>query len=366
MMNKNVESMSTDCPKVGIILLSYNGEIFLPKALESLLEIQYPRRRLFFIFIDNASSDQSFSLLSDFVHSHSEFHTFLIKNKKNFGFAKGNNIGFEFAILKELDYIITLNQDILEMDPMWVQYLVETLESNPTFAIAQARIMRFPQKHLVNTVGNRYHYLGFGYSEGNGMPYDKIKNSAIQTIMYSSGGALCTRVSLLSKYGGFDEETFMYHEDVELSLRFRLLGYKIVCNHNAIVYHQYEFNRSIKKYYWMERNRLWVLFTYYKPKTLALIFPIFILMEIALLFFALRSGFFGEKIKSYGYFLNLPHLKRLFKRRKYIQSIRVLSDKELLNFTETEIRDQEVKNVFLNRFGNPVMKKYFLLIKKFL
>lgn len=358
--------MSTHLPKVGIILLSYNGELFLPKALRSIQKTEYPREKLFLIFVDNASSDQSFFLLTDFSKTHPEFHIFLIKNEKNLGFGRGNNIGFRVAQEEKLDYIITLNQDIQEVDPKWVQCLVDTLESDSTIAIVQARIMRFPQKHLVNTIGNRYHYLGFGYSEGNGKPYEHTGENTVTTIMYSSGGALCTRVPLLKKYGGFDEETFMYHEDVELSLRFRLLGYKIVCHHNAVVYHQYEFGRSIKKYYWMERNRLWVLLTYYKIKTLILILPVFLLIEMALLFFSLRSGFFLAKLKSYGYFLVPSHLLRLIKRRKYIQSIRRLSDKELFNFVETEIRDQEVENSILKRFGNPFMKKYFLLLEKFL
>lgn len=351
--------------RVGIIVLIWNGEKFLNNCLTAIEKTHYAKQDLFLILIDNASDDDSLEICKNFRNKHQDLNIEIIHNTKNLGFAAGNNVGLRRAKELELEYCITLNQDIQDVDSDWVEHLVWTLENNPKIACVQARIMRFPQKEIINSIGNKYHFLGFGYSAGNGSLYTPQKNS-IQKVAYASGGALCLRMELVEKFGGFQEETFMYHDDLEIGFRYRLLGYDIVCNHDSVVFHEYEFIRSIKKYYWMERNRIWFLLEYYRIKTLLFIAPIFLIMELGLIFFAIKNGFFWAKIKSLIFFLIPWHWIKIYKRRKYIQRIRRITDKELLKWASAVIEDQEIKNWVLAYAVNPFMRIYFAIIKKFL
>lgn len=350
-------------PKLGIIVLAWNGVEFLPQCLGAIKKTDYPQGDLFFILVDNGSDDESLELLKAFRQENPGLQVEVVHNPKNLGFAAGNNVGLKRAQELGLDYAITLNQDIQETNPEWARLLVETLEQNPKVAAVQARVMRYPDKDKVNCVGNKYHFLGFGYTGGNMRDY-VAPGEPLQEVPYASGSALCLRMELFGKYGGFQEETFMYHDDLELCLRYRLLGYRVACQHRAVAYHKFEFERSIKKYYWQERNRIWFLLEYYKIRTLVLILPMFLLMEGGLLLFSLRSGFFWSKLKSQLYFLVPWHWVAIFRRRKYIQSVRRISDKELFEWATPVIEDQEVENGLLDRVGNPLMKAYFKILKK--
>lgn len=351
--------------KVGIIILSYNGDRFLPKCLQSVLKTDYPREDIIFFLVDNASEDGSKAILKKFKEQHSEFNIEIILNKKNLGFAAGNNIGFQHALESSADYMVTLNQDVEEVDPLWIQRLIATLEENPKIAVAQARVMQYPNKTLVNSVGNQFHFLGFCFCEGNGKPFEP-KNEGVYEIMYASGCALMTRAALIQKYGGFQEETFMYHDDIELCMKFRLLGYTIAINTDAVVYHEYDFHRSIKKYFWMERNRIWMLLEYYQLRTWFFIFPVFLVMECGILLFSIRRGFFLSKIRGYLDILFPLNLLKIIRRRKYIQSIRRISDRELLRLATPIITDQEFQNPLLKYIANPIMRFYWKKVKNLL
>ena len=84
---------------------------------------------------------------------------------------------------------------------------------------------------------------------------------------------------MLKEVGLFDEEMWMYNEDQDLGWRVWLAGYKCVLAWDAVIYHKYEFSRSISKYYWMDRNRNLSIFKNYHFLTLILIFPAWLAME---------------------------------------------------------------------------------------
>jgi len=74
-------------PKVSIIVLNWNGKKFLKNCLDSLAQLTYPELEI--IVVDNNSEDGS----QKFVKTNYP-KIILIENKENYGFAKGNNIGF--------------------------------------------------------------------------------------------------------------------------------------------------------------------------------------------------------------------------------------------------------------------------------
>jgi len=90
------------------------------------------------------------------------------------------------------------------------------------------------------------------------------------------------RTSCLRAIGNLDEELFAYHEDLEFSWRARLAGWRVLLAPESVVWHKYEFSRSVQKWYWMERNRFLVTGWLYSIPTLIVLLPALIVTELAL------------------------------------------------------------------------------------
>lgn len=340
--------------KVAIIILSYNGRQYLPDCLSSLAKINYPKDNFKIIIIDNASNDGSV----DYIKENFPEIT-LIANEKNLGFAGGNNVGINYAISQGFDYIYLLNQDtVVKAD--FLKEAVKVAESDDKIAAVQSKLLYFSNKGKINSWGNEIHFLGFGWTGGN-LEDDKIKQN--QEITYASGAASLWKIEALKEIGLFDEKLFAYHEDLDLCWRARLMGYKIMLAAGSVVYHKYEFSRSIKKYYFMERNRYIVMLQNYKWPTLFLIGPVMDLMEIGLFLFSLKSGWWREKIKVYKYLFQGKNLEKIFATRRKIQKERKVKDKEIVKHFVGEIKNQEIKNPFLDYFANPLFNLYWQIVK---
>lgn len=160
----------------------------------------------------------------------------------------------------------------------------------------------------------------------------------------------------------FDEEYWMYNEDQELGWRIWLSGYRCVLAPQAIMYSKYEFLRSIKKYYWMDRNRILAILECYEIKTLILVLPAFIIMEFGLILFSLQNGSFKEKIKVWQYFFSLKSWRYILKARARNQGLRQVSDKELTSLIAGKIWYQEIGGWKL-RFANLLFGGYWYFTK---
>jgi len=340
---------------VAVIILSYNGrEKYLPDCLSSLAATNYPQKSLKVLIVDNASSDDS----ADYVKNNYPEFT-LIQNSKNLGFTEGNNIGYEWAAEQGVDYLVLLNQDTI-VDPKWLNHMVEDAERRDVGAV-QAKLMLHPETNLLNSYGNAIQFLGFGYCN-NYRQLDKPATEPFE-VPYPSGAACLLKMSALAKTGLFYTRLFAYHEDVDLGWKLRLAGYKVLLEPKAVVYHKYSFGKAKYKFYYLERNRYFVTLKNYKLATLIIFFPAFIIMELGMIFYAIKGGWFKEKLKGWGSLLSqLPAI--LSDRFKTQFKLRQVKDKEILRLYTGSIRFQDVKNPLLTFVANPVMEIYFWLAKK--
>jgi len=343
--------------KVAIIILIYNGLRYLRPLFNSLNQQAKDGLSLEIIVVDNHSSDGSVKFIKDNFPE-----VTLIENRENLGFAAGNNLGLVYALKKNFDYLVLINQDII-VTPLWLVLLLKGLVGDRQSGLAQPLILSWPNKEKINSSGNILHYLGVGFSGNNGLNYERADNFP-REINYASGAAMAVKREVLEKIGLFDETFFMYHEDTDLSLKAKFLGYKIILVPEAIVYHQYEFSKSIKKFYFIERNRLIILLKFYKILTLILIFPAWLFLEIGFLVQAIFTGFIKQRIKIYWYFINPGNLSKILKARVPIQKTRIISDKKLLKELTGKIEFQEVNNVFLKFIFNPILNAYKKLVEK--
>ncbi|MFA5358325.1 MAG: glycosyltransferase family 2 protein [Patescibacteria group bacterium] len=346
---------------VAIILINYKdyARRYLAECIASVRAQKYSGS-FKVIIVDNESSQETVDYIKN-VAPEAE----IVVNKNNDGFAKGNNDGVKKAIELGFQYFVLLNMDT-EVENDWLQKLVDAAAKLDNWGAVQSRAMLYSDKNKINTLGNSLHYLGFGFSSGSGVDYiAPTTNYHLPIVItYFSGVSVLLRRDVLEKVGMFDEEFWMYHDDLELSWKIRLAGYNLYLAPDSVVYHKYEFAKSIKQYYWMERNRFIFFLTVFHPLTIILLLPMFMVMEIGLIFFSIKGGFLGEKIKVYQWIIEADNWRYIKLRRAKIRKIRKLKDRDLIKHLVSKIEFQEIDNPLLRDIANPIMTAYWWIAKK--
>ncbi len=351
-MKKNAQNT-----KIAVIILSYNGKKYLPDLFKSLREQTLQPSEV--VILDNNSSDDSV----EYIEQNFREAT-LIVSKENTGFAGGNNIGIKEALKNSPDYIFMLNQDTV-CDPKCLEKLAEKASSFDNLFACQPLVMCWPEKNLIQTSGNKMHFLGFGYSGDYKREFSyEVVEKLNRNPFYLSGAAMFIDVNVLNKIGLLDEDYFLYHEDTDICLRAKFLGYKLKLVPEAIVYHKYTETISKNRWFWSERNRLLSLLKFYKLPTLILLFPFWFFMELGILGYSLMDGWFFTKIKSF--FSSLSKVPKILKKRKKIQKTRKISDREFIKQIETKFDFAGFEHPLIKYIVNPVFGFCWKIIRIFI
>jgi len=313
------------------------------------------------IVVDNASSDQS----ADYVRNNFP-QVKVIENKKNLGFTGANNQGIKEALKSNPDYIFLLNQDTIMGRSCLAKMAAIAGEQEQQDVFAwQPLICCWPEQDKVQTSGDQIHFLGFGYSGDYRREIDDFyrkEGREVKEIPYASGAAMFINARLLSEVGLLDNDLFLYHEDLDLCWRARLLGYKIRLIPQARIYHKYTAGISAHRWYWSERGRLIVLLKSYRLLTLLILSPLFLIMELGCLGWSLVNGYLRLKVKSY--FSALGQLPRTLRKRIKIQRQRKLSDREMSVYLTGVFSLADLDNPLLRYAVNPVFSLIWRGLKK--
>ena len=352
--------------KIAVVLINYHdyAERFLGACRDSLRKQNYDQDNFKVYIVDNDSSEKAFNYLKN------EYPEAKILTRDDGNYSAANNLGFKEGIRDGADYLVALNMDT-EVEPDFLSELAKALENNPEAGLAQAKIFLYPRTEAeklspkINSLGNIIHYLGFGFTDGYNQPDFEIK-ACPEIKGYASGCAFIVRKEVLEGVGGLNEEFYMYHDDIELSLKVKLLGYRIILAPKAVAFHKYEFSRSIKMFYYIERNRYLTLFIFASKRYLALIFLPLMFMDIAMFFFSLLSGRFKELLKIYNYFLKSKNINKIIKSRQEVKAFSKLKFSDIAKNFQAKIEFQEISNPILKYILNPLMSAYWFLIRRFI
>ncbi|MEK9130808.1 MAG: glycosyltransferase family 2 protein [Patescibacteria group bacterium] len=370
-MDKIYHAAGHGMPLVVVQVISYwseEGKKDLQDLFASLEMVDYPRDRWRIVVIDNPSPH---GRAADYIKRQwlvkagvTLPEITLIESDVNDGFSGGHQRGWQVTRGFSPDYLYLLNQDAA-VEPQFLWRVVQSAEERPTCVATQSRIMLKQTPELLNTRGNALHFLGFGFTLGyRTPPLFKGGLEGDTPAFYASGAGVLLRASVLEKIGGLFESTyFMYHEDVDVCWRARLAGYDVCYADDSVIYHRYEFSRSIKKFYWMERNRHLTNLINYKIPTLLLIAPAALVMELGTLYFAVKSGWGEAKMKSWMHFFKPSTWVFIARRRSVVRGVRVATDRQMLQHMVGVIANQEVNNLLLTKLVNPLLQIYFWILK---
>lgn len=255
---------------VAVVIVNYNRAAMLAECVRSVLAgTRTPDET---IVVDNGSSDGS----ADRVAAEFKDRVRLVRLSENLGFAGGNNAGIKEA---QSEWIALINNDALA-DPDWLRALLETAAADPGLGLVACRILHAGNRDLLDNLG-----VGLwpdGMSRGR-HHFGRDADAPKAAPLLPSGCAMLIRRRAFLEVGGFDDGFFLYSEDTDLGIKVRLAGWKCGLADRAAVYHQSGGTWGVispEKLYYVERNRLAVLFRYY-PWTLIAASPLYTLARYA-------------------------------------------------------------------------------------
>lgn len=292
-------------PRVSIIVLNWNGWRDTVECLESLYRITYPNYDV--IVVDNGSQDDSIQRIKEYaegkIRVDSKFFGYnpankpirvfeieeddarrgrfkrplyekfdvdrrmiLIKNKDNYGFAGGNNVGMKFAlIVLNPEYVLLLNNDTV-VDRRFLDELVKVAESDEKIGIVGPKIYYYDyhgRSDVINFTGaDLIFWRGtekrYGFNEVDRGHWDKL-----MSVNKIEGSCMLIKTELFKNVGLFDEKFFCYWEETDLCFRAKTKGYDLLYAPAAKIWHKVASSSggtlSTFYIYHMTRNRFWFL-----------------------------------------------------------------------------------------------------------
>lgn len=296
-------------PKISVIIVNYNGERFLRDCLDSLNSQTF--RDYEVILVDNCSSDGSIEIITR------EYpHITLIQNTTNVGFAGGSNQGIRIA---RGVYILTLNNDT-RLTPTFLNNIVRAMEEDPQVGICASKML-LPNGRI-NSTGLCISRSGAAWNRGMSEP-DTGQYNQEQEVFGACAGAALYRKTMLDDIGLFDDDFFMYMEDVDLSFRAHLAGWKCVYIPSAVLEHHHGgtagFSSDIAVYYG-NRNIVWMIFKNFPAIVLLTSLPWIIGRNIGVVLYYSLGGRYRLIIRS-----KTDAIKGLSlsfqKRNRYVQKV---------------------------------------------
>lgn len=278
--------------KISIIIVTYNSEKYISKCIKSLY--LYSKYIQEIILIDNASTDNSVNIINNLSKIFAKIK--ITSNKENVGFTKGCNQGGKISKCK---YLLFLNPDTT-LIKFPIKQLQRFLNSHHNTGLIGFKFLnsdgslqcskgRFP--NLINIICDRLPILSkyFGMQDRNPNNYKKICKTD-----WVSGSGLLINKDLWKKVAGFDENIFMYGEDIELAKRVERIGYKNYYFPNIIFKHV-DSGKNIKernphKYFSMRKGILYFLRKHNKPIDYFVIFYLTKIEAYTRLIFMVFSG----------------------------------------------------------------------------
>jgi len=299
-------------PSVSAVVLAYLDEPWLERCVRDLLASAGVRVEV--VLVDNGCTTDAVDRLAALPG------VVVVRPGENLGFAGGCDAG---AAVASGEVLALVNGDAVVRPEALAALAAVALEPGVGIATASVRLAEDPSR--LNTAGNPLHYLGLVWAGGFGCPATDYASRA--EVALASGAACALRRSLWEELGGFAPEYFAYHEDAELSWRCRQRGLSVVYVPDAVVVHRYEFSRTARKQYLLERNRWIFLLTLAGGRTLALTAPALVAFEVAVTVLAAAQGWLPAKARGWAWLLR--HAGWVRRRRRRLQAERTVPDREL-------------------------------------
>jgi GT2 family glycosyltransferase len=300
-------------PTLSVLIVAWNSRAELARTLPAVLPELGEGDEL--IVLDNDSGDGTAGAAAELAPA-----ARVVRSSRNLGFAGGCNAA---AAQAGGDLLVILNPDAAPR-PGFGEAIRRPWVEERGWAAWQA-LVADGDGTTINSAGNPVHFTGIVWAGGHGRPIEGTPPAG--EVAALSGACLAIPRGTWEQIGGFPDEFFLYHEDVDLSLRLRLAGGALGIEPTAVVDHDYEFGAREHKWRWLERNRWAFLIRVYPASLLVLLAPALLLTELALVSAAFAAGWGRQKLAAVGEAVRW--LPRLLRERREVQATRRVGAAEL-------------------------------------
>ena len=217
--------------KVAIVILNWNGRKMMEQYLPSV--IAHSQGATIYV-ADNASTDDSLEWLHIY---NNKVKTILLD--QNYGFADGYNRALKQV---EAEYYVLLNSDV-EVTPHWLEPLIDYMDTHSDVAACQPKLLSFVDKTKFEYAGAAGGFIDrFGYPFCRGRLFDTIEADngqydQVTPVLWATGACFLIRSKDFWDVRGLDSRFFAHNEEIDLCWRLRIMGRKIVCLPDSVVYH---------------------------------------------------------------------------------------------------------------------------------
>jgi GT2 family glycosyltransferase len=229
--NQDARLARAKLPRVGVVILNYNGKALAEQCIRSVLNSPYPNKEI--ILVDNASTDGSFEYLRSVFAN-----VICVANPENLGVGGGRNRGFREAILRGADYVLSLDNDTRIVSNL-IDALVAVAESDPRIGVVGPKTYMDDGSGRIQCTGGRITYTQNVCAERGLGKMDHCQYDKIDDVDYFPGFGFMARREVFEKLNFLDENFCGYgHEDTDFCVRAAQLGYRVVYVPKAVLWHR--------------------------------------------------------------------------------------------------------------------------------
>jgi GT2 family glycosyltransferase len=321
------------------IIVSFSDPEATRRAVESLLDQSHPPIEI--LLADNHPDRRTATAMRGWAP---DARVRLVHSGANLGYTGACNT---LAAQARGEWLLFLNPDA-RADPSCLATLLGAVD--PTCGVAGPQVL-LPDGRT-NAGDNPVHITGIAWSGRFGEPREYGLPREVGSV---SGAALLARAEAFREAGGMCEHLFMYEDDVDLCWRVRLTGWKVMFCPDAVVWHEYEFDKGTMKWFWLERNRQWTVLSNYSAITLVLLAPLLLGAELMVLAQAIRGRWIPRLFAAWG--STMLGVGKLVRWRRRVQRSRKVGDREIVELMSGRIQTSLLESPLTIRV-NPLLAAY--------
>ncbi len=239
--------------EVLVVIPNYNGEDYLKKCLQSVLDQTYSSLKI--VLVDNASTDNSLSLVKR------EFPTIeIIETGYNAGWGIACNLGMKAS---NSPYILMLNNDAF-MDQRCIEEMVKAISTNPKYGACASRVLLSDEPDKTEVCGLVIHRDGSSCGRGRLGPADQFMKT--EEVFCANDCCALFKREMFNEIGDYDPDFFIYCDETDIGWKHQLAGWKCIYTPHAIAYHAHSAiagSYTEFKAFHVERNRLYLCMKYF-------------------------------------------------------------------------------------------------------
>ena len=335
---------------ITLVTVNYNSSKYIDDLVDSVknsLDKCGSCFTLEIIIVDNASDYDDYHRLIEVINKYScnyDISIRVIRNRKNYGYAGGVNIGVKVA---SYDTLIISNPDIIFREDFLQKLSKLSIIHKPGYIIVPKILLRRTAR--VNSKGLRIHAAGYGLLRGLNKR-DMEDDEKAEYVLSPHGALFISSKKTLLGLGPFDTSFYSFLEDLDLGLRAYLHGYKVIYIPYLVVYHDWGVSWGLKlssvKYYLSERNRLIILTRDLQGRFIVASLPFIFISELISFIYAVRARYPYLKALIYADLLkSLPKIlkeKKKLRKQDYQKLLSILVKESTWRFEHVIFEDKYV------------------------